>query len=68
MFVTATRGGTGDIANVVCPPDNDDGCSQPQSVSTAPQIETSCFDGEDGDGDGLADEEDPDCFIEDEGT
>jgi hypothetical protein len=64
MFVTATRGGPGDIANVVCPPNNDDGCSQPQSVSTAPQtpeIETSCFDRTDNDGDGLIDEADPDC-------
>ncbi len=49
MIVTATSGG--DIANVVCPPDDDDGCSPPQSVSTAPGIETSCFDDVNGDGD-----------------
>ena len=60
MIVTATSGG--DIANVVCPPDDDDGCSPPQSVSTAPGIETSCFDDVNGDGDEFAnDADDPDC-------
>jgi hypothetical protein len=61
IFVTATRNGQNDIAITECT-DNEDNCEDPQSVSTeAPQIETSCFDDVDGDGDGVADELDPDC-------
>jgi hypothetical protein len=62
IYVTGTRDGEGDIAITECDADDDD-CEPPQSASNpAPPIETSCFDGVDGDGDGLSDEEDPDCF------
>jgi hypothetical protein len=53
----------GEIAFVECA-DDDDNCEPPESVSNpAPQIETSCFDGVDNDGDGDVDSDDSDCFA-----
>ncbi len=63
MYIVAARPGESDIAFVECAED-DDSCEEPISASTeAPQIETSCFDGVDNDGDGEADSDDSDCFA-----
>jgi YVTN family beta-propeller protein len=62
IYVTGTRDGQGDIAFTECESEDDDNCEPPQSASNPPPpIETSCFDGVDGDGDGVADELDSDC-------
>ena len=61
VYVSAEQ--QGEIAFVECP-DDDDLCEPPESVSNpAPQIETSCFDGVDNDGDGDVDSDDSDCFA-----
>jgi hypothetical protein len=61
VYVAAEQ--EGEIAFVECA-DDDDNCEPPKSVSNpAPQIETSCFDGVDNDGDGDVDSDDSDCFA-----
>jgi hypothetical protein len=61
VYVAAEQ--QGEIAFVECA-DDDDNCEPPVSVSNpAPQIETSCFDGVDNDGDGDVDSDDSDCFA-----
>ena len=61
VYVAAEQ--QGEIAFVECP-DDDDLCEPSESVSNpAPQIETSCFDGVDNDGDGDVDSDDSDCFA-----
>jgi hypothetical protein len=61
VYVAAEQ--QGEIAFVECA-DDDDNCEPPVNVTSpaAPQIETSCFDGVDNDGDGEADSDDSDCF------
>jgi hypothetical protein len=61
VYVAAEQ--QGEIVFVECA-DDDDNCEPPVNVTSpaAPQIETSCFDGVDNDGDGEADSDDSDCF------
>jgi hypothetical protein len=61
LFIAAVAGG--EVVEVGCTDDDDD-CTTPESVSDpGPEIETSCFDGVDNDGDGEADSDDSDCFA-----